>query len=147
MQTDKCGLRLLLSVYAFSPLAHNKIINIVVIVSVQCHYFKLEFTTSSTTHRRSETCCQHGIILGSQESQGLVIICFLFLLRSLKWQFFCCIMTPTAAQFCTSASCNSEYFDQPASLPIFYYIERVYEKVGSHCKGRHYFSTSMHTRV
>jgi len=44
MQMDKCGLRRMLSVNASSPFAHNKIINIVVIVSVQCRYFKLQFT-------------------------------------------------------------------------------------------------------
>jgi len=57
MQMVKCGLRLMLSVYALSPLAHNKMIDIDVIVSVQCHYYKLELTTSSTTHKKSETCC------------------------------------------------------------------------------------------
>jgi len=57
MQMDKCGLRRMFSVYALSPFAHNKIINIAVIVSVQCRYFKLQFTTSSVTQKRSETCC------------------------------------------------------------------------------------------
>jgi len=57
MPMAKCGLRRMLSVYALSPFAHSKIINIVVTVSVQCYYFKLQFTTSSTTHKRFETCC------------------------------------------------------------------------------------------
>jgi hypothetical protein len=50
-------------------------------------HFRLECTARMITQRH-EASCYHGIILGSQESQGLALISFVFVLGNLATYFF-----------------------------------------------------------
>jgi len=48
---------------------------------------------------------------------------------------FCCTMTPAAGQFCTSSSCNAEYFVYPASLPVYNTSKGCTKKLAAIAKG------------
>jgi hypothetical protein len=72
--------------------AHNNVRKTDITACEQCHYNPAEFIACLVTHSRYETCCYHGIILGSQESQGLLRFVFFCFTEASSVNFFLIVL-------------------------------------------------------